>query len=64
MASNNLQRKDYCPSCRACAIFDEIHTSLTLAKGQSKVRVAVFRCPECKRLVGPTIPPINRVNEP
>lgn len=62
MASNNLQKKDNCPYCRALVIFDEIHTHHKFEKGQSKVKVAVFRCPKCKKLVGPIVP-LNQQSE-
>ena len=62
MVVNNIQKKDNCPFCRAFVIFDEIHTHHKLI-GQPKVKVAVFRCPKCKKLVGPMIPIINKVSE-
>jgi len=62
MASNNLQKKKSCPHCQALAIFDEIHTYQKLATGQPKVKVVVFRCPECKKITGPIIP-LNQQSE-
>jgi uncharacterized protein with PIN domain len=62
MQSNNHQNKDNCPYCQVLVIFDEIHTQHRLAPGQSKVKVAVFRCPKCKKIVGPIVP-LNQQSE-
>jgi hypothetical protein len=63
MDVNNSNKKDYCSYCQAVVIFDEIHTHHKLAIGQPKAKVAVFRCPKCKKLVGPIIPITNKVSE-
>ena len=56
MESNNHQKKNRCPHCEVLVIFDEIHTHHKLATGQPKVKVAVFRCPKCKKISGPIVP--------
>jgi hypothetical protein len=59
MDMNKPPEKDYCPYCQVLVIFDEIHTHHKLVIGQPKVKVAVFRCPKCKKIIGPMIPIIN-----
>ncbi len=50
--------KNQCPHCEEHVCFDEIHTRtyITLPEGRKNVRVAVLRCPKCKRIAGPGIP--------
>jgi len=58
MVSNDLRKKSQCPHCQAFVIFDEIHTHThkKFTTGKKKLKVAVFRCPECKRIAGPIVP--------
>jgi uncharacterized protein with PIN domain len=55
---SEFQKKNQCPHCGESVRFDEIHTRTytDLPEGKKKVRVAVLRCPECKRIAGPGIP--------
>ena len=56
MTLNNHQNKNNCPFCRVLVIFDVIHTHHKLAAGQPKVKVAVVRCPKCKKIAAPIVP--------
>jgi len=63
MASNNQQKKKRCPHCQMMVIFDEIHTHQKLKIGQPKVKVAVFRCPACKKITGSIAPVVDQRNK-
>jgi len=53
---NNHHEKKHCPHCQVLVIFDEIHTRYKMATGQQKKKVAVFRCPKCKKIVTTIVP--------
>ncbi len=55
MALNNNQEKNCCPHCQVFVVYDEIQTHQKLIIGQSKVKVLVYRCPECKKIARPII---------
>jgi len=57
VTSSEFQKKKHCPHCGKFVHLNEIHTRTykDLPEGKKKVRVVVFRCPECKRIAGPGI---------
>jgi hypothetical protein len=52
----NHQKKNLCPYCEVLVVYDEIRTHHKLARGQPQVKVAVFRCPKCKKIASPIVP--------
>ena len=58
MKLREYQEKNHCPHCGESVRFNEIHTRTykNFPKEKKKVRVAILRCPECKRIAGPGIP--------
>jgi hypothetical protein len=55
---DKFQKKQQCPHCEEFVMFNEIHTRTykDTNEGKKKVSVTVLRCPECKRIAGPSKP--------
>lgn len=63
MAAITHDELKLCSYCQEFVLFDEIHTRQKMAHDQQKVKVVVFRCPKCKKIVDLLSRPTSKMNE-